>query len=277
MGFSSLDDWTNKITNNGKTTGITPFFKASAISMTIGKFADLSMWVGSQSTNSFAGTALAWTAANGSSSFGIKSGVDVFPETKHLTNLSGAGHSSFAPGWIFLSDMQGYYPGINNNTTSLQTFTGTPTIRGAAGNVQMYLVAVTGSNATSTATIKYTNQDGTSNRTATVTIPASNTLSTLMHSNLIIPLEGNDYGVQSVQSIQFSAAGTTGTSALVLHRVLAHLPLSTAGIASERDLFSQVPSLPRLYDGNCLNILYMAGGTVATNAILFGTFEAQWG
>jgi hypothetical protein len=55
------------------------------------------------------------------------------------------------------------------------------------------------------------------------------------------------------------------------------LPLTTAGVAGERDLVNQLPSMPRIIDGACLTWLYFSGAATAANSNFYGAVEFAWG
>jgi hypothetical protein len=57
------------------------------------------------------------------------------------------------------------------------------------------------------------------------------------------------------------------------------IPITTAFISAERDLLTQVPSLPRIYDGAVLSWLILPGGatTTASATLWQGALEFAWG
>jgi hypothetical protein len=71
-------------------------------------------------------------------------------------------------------------------------------------------------------------------------------------------LATGDNGIRSVQSITLSAASGTALTFydLILCKVIAQIPITTAGVAGERDLVNQLPSMPQIQDGACLGWLY---------------------
>ena len=54
------------------------------------------------------------------------------------------------------------------------------------------------------------------------------------------------------------------------------LPITTLGVASERDLVNQLPSMPRVYDGACLVWLMYSGAATVNNASIFGHVDFGW-
>ena len=289
MGFSSLDDLISEITagkfNRADFNKIT-----GAVAYTAGRWYDASALGGTPVANAWAGTSLAWTscnetAGNGTQIFGLPHGGAVSPDTKHGLNVSVVSAVATAvPGVLMLVDMQGYYPGINMNSSSAQNLTGTPSLRYANGaGVRPYLVIVTSSGATAhNVAISYTNQAGTSGRAlgATTSCTASAITPHITHAGTaannygpFLPLAGGDTGVQSVQSLTLSAASLAGTAALVLARPILSIPITTAGVAAERDLVNQLPSLPRIIDGACLTWLYFAGAATGASTNFYGAIE----
>ena len=192
------------------------------------------------------------------------------------------------PAQLMLVDLQGYYPGINMNVATSQTLVGTPTLRYANGaGVRAYLVTNTTTGATAhNLSVSYTNQAGTSGRTLPVAVSctASSIAPHISHSGTaannygpFLPLDSGDTGIRSVQSVQLSAASGAGTASLVLARPLLTLPLTAAGVASERDLLNQLPSLPKIEDGACLVWLYFSGAATAASTNFYGAIEVAWG
>jgi hypothetical protein len=293
MGFNSIDDLINEITTNGKTVR-TDFNKITGASAFVaGRWYDFSGLGGFPVANAFAGTSLAWTtcnetAGNGTQIFGLPHGGNVSLDTKHGINVSAISAVATAvPSQLMLIDLQGYWPGISNNTTSPQTLTGTPTLRYANGaGCRLFWVQTATNGATAqNISLSYTDQGGTGGNAlpVTVSMTASTIAGHISHSGTatnnygpFLPLASGDSGVQNVASVTFSAANT-GTGALCLGRPLLTLPLTTAGVAAERDLVNQLPSMPRIMDGACLVWLYFAGANTAASTNFYGSVDFAWG
>lgn len=293
MAFSSMDDLVAEISSGkftrwdwNKITGPSAF--------TAGRWYDFSGFNGNPVANAFAGTALAWTscnesAGNGTQVFGIPHGGNVSTDTKHVLNLAAVtAVATGVPGVLMLVDMQGYWPGISMNSAVAQTLTGTPTLRYANGaGCRLFGVVTTASGATAhNLALSYTNQAGTTGRALPVTVActASAIVSHVPHTGTaannygpFLPLASGDTGVQNVASVTFSAASGSGVMALCLARTLAMLPITTVGVAAERDLLNQLPSLPRVYDGACLSWLFFAGAAVGASSNFSGSIELGWG
>ena len=290
MGFNSYDDLVSELTA-GKTTGPVTWNKLVPAAHTIGRWYDFSSLAGTPIANAWAGTALNWvtctgSTGNGTQIFGLPMGSAVTPDTKHILNAM-ALTPGVVPGVLMLLDLQGYWPGITNNSLSAQTLVGTPTLRytnGAGCRLFAVQTATNGATAQNIA-ISYTDQDGNTGNALPVTVgmTASTIASHISHSGVaannygpFLPLASGDSGVRNVATVTMSAANT-GTFALCLARPLLTLPITTTGVAVERDLVNQLPSMPRIYDDACLTWLYFAGGTTASNTNFYGTVEAAWG
>jgi len=159
------------------------------------------------------------------------------------------------------------------------------------GGVRFYYVMdnalSNGANA-STIAIKYANQAGIESRNigATINNMASDVVAHLPHSGVgagkygpFIPLQAGDYGVRQIDQFQFSAAQATADGAVdvVVCRLIASIPLTTAFVAAERDLLNQIPSLPRIRDGACLMFLHHAGAVTASGTAFMGYIDFAWG
>jgi hypothetical protein len=294
MGFASIDDWISESTVNGKTTGPIMFNKITGASAyTAGRWYDMSSLNGFPVANAWAGTALAWTACtettgNGTQIFGLPHGGNVSTDTKHLMNLSAVtGVATGVPGYFLLVDLEGYWPGITNNSAVAQTLTGTPSPRYTNGaGLRLFAVqtAVAGATAQNIA-LSYTDQAGNTGNALPVTVAmtASAIAGHISHSGTaannygpFLPLASGDTGVRNVATVTMSAANT-GTFALCLARPLAYVPITTLGVAGERDLMNQLPSLPQVKDGACLVWMYFAGAATAASTNFFGSYQADWG
>jgi hypothetical protein len=287
-----MDDLVNEITS-GKFNRTDWNKITGAAAYTAGRWYDFSGLAGTPVANAFAGTALAWrtcdeTTGNGTQIFGLRHGGNVSPDTKHVLNVSAlTGVATGVPAQLMLCDLQGYWPGISNNSAVAQTLTGTPSLRYANGaGCRLFWVQTAANGATAqNIALSYSNTVPTSGRTlpVTVSMTASAIVPHISHSGTaannygpFLPLASGDTGVSNVASVTFSAANT-GTGALCLARPLLTLPLTTVGVAAERDLLNQLPSLPRVMDGACLTWLYFAGAATGASTNFYGAVEVGWG
>ena len=162
-----------------------------------------------------------------------------------------------------------------------------------AGN-KMYYVwdnQVTNGAQTANMDIRYTNSsaaEGTHNRAlgGTVTNMSGDVVAHIPHSGVgagkygpFLPLAGGDCGIQSVESISFSGAAATAESAVnvIVCKMIASIPITTAQVVCERDLMNQLPSLPRIRDGACLQLVHMAGMVTVQGTAFMGYLDFAWG
>lgn len=292
MAIQSIDQLVSAI-SAGQTTRYDWNKITGGSAYAAGRWYDGSMLNALPIANAWAGTALNWRACdestgNGTQIFGIPHGGNVSPLVKHLLNMNAWGTAATSvPGTLMLVDLQGYYPGISNNTTSAQTLVGTPTLRYTNGEgCRMYWVQTAAAGATAqNIALSYTDQAGNAGSAlgATVAMTASGIAGHISHAGTaannygpFLPLASGDTGVRSVQTVTFSAANT-GTGALCIARPLAQITLSVAGLMTEKDLLNQIPSLPIIKDGACLVWLYGAGAATAASTTLAGGIEVVWG
>jgi hypothetical protein len=264
-----------------------------AAAYTNGRSYDMTALNGHPVANAWAGTALNFrecdeATGNGTQIFGIRHGGDVAASIKHLLNMGaittvGGG----IPSTLLLVDIEGYWPGISNNTLSAQTLVGTPSLRATNGEgLRLYWVqtAAAGGTAQNLA-LSYTNQAGNTGNALPVTVAmtASAIVGHISHSGTaannytpFLPLASGDFGVRNVASVTFSAANT-GTGALVLAKPIMEIPLGIVSLYHNKDMLSQTPSLPVIPNGACLGFILIAGGGVAASTTFAGHVETVWG
>lgn len=188
-----------------------------------------------------------------------------------------------------------YDDAVANTTIDItSTGTGTHTItsyipRYTTGDgVQWFTTANTALGAgTPNVTCTYTDSAGNTGNTIPGTAPlskASAGIGTIDCSGTgagkygpFYPLAAGDRGVRSIQQLNLSATHTSGTLAWMLAKPLLTLPMTTVGVAAERDLLNQVPSLPQVQDGACLAWLMYAGAATPVNSGFYGHLDFAWG
>jgi hypothetical protein len=182
-------------------------------------------------------------------------------------------------GTLILWDRLLYYPGLSHAPATLTMTNGVALPRYTTGaGVYAFLEVTTtlGANA-HTCTLTYTDQSGNAGAsTGAQTIIVSSAAERIPHAFRYFPLASGDTGIRSVQSVVFAGAGATGTSALVLAKPLAVVPLGTASIASVQDLLRgpQI-ALPEINDDACLMWTWHAASAGTTPTIDGTIFTAE--
>lgn len=189
----------------------------------------------------------------------------------------------------------GTYVSWTDAGTGTHTMTVTPNRYADGAGLRAYVVCtVQSGNSASTPvmTMTYYNQTGAEKTMgATVNFTAGGTnipqVGKILHSGVaannygfFLPLAAGDTGIRGVKTFTLTTAYTsvtTMTVALVLCKPITSIPLIAQSVAAERNLMTQLPSLPRIYDNACLNILQFAGAATALNANINGYIETAWG
>lgn len=135
----------------------------------------------------------------------------------------------------------------------------------------------------------YTNAAGTASRAtpATPSPPIGKTGATNSHilysgatgtgkMGPFVPLQSGDAGVQSIQTIQNSTSYVSGEYSVALCKPIFTLPMTTLGVAAEREFVSQLPSFPRVYDGAALYWLLYSGAATPANSAFYGHVDFGW-
>ena len=296
-GFSSQDDMVNEISTNGKfyrTDWQKSTFATTA--HTAGLWYSLMRGGGNPAADTILGTGtnLAFQALSDAvaTASGIPHGGNVGGGTGFKVLLNAAAQTAAAttaPCVLMLVDLLGFYPITSVTTTGAQTLNNTVTLpryTDGAG-VQAFLTPSTVMGAaTPNITLNYTNSAGTAGKATPATLPIGNTaaaVTSIVHSGTgtgkygpFIPLAAGDAGIRSVQSINLSASYVSGVLNLVLCKPIMTLPITTLGVTAERDLVNQFASMPRIYDGACLNWLMLAGAATPVASPLSGHLEFGW-
>ena len=171
-------------------------------------------------------------------------------------------------------------------TTTVTTFL--PRSTTGAG-VQCFITPTTVMGSpTPTMRLTYQDSDGNNTNITPGTLPLGRTLAPvgmIAYSGTgsgkygpFMPLAAGDKGIRAAQQLNISATWTSGALSWVLCKPLATLPMTTLGVASERDFMNQLPSLPRVEDGACLAwLLYNGGGGTPVSTPFNGAIDFGWG
>lgn len=172
---------------------------------------------------------------------------------------------------VILYDRLVHSDSLSGTSTSSQTV-GTPSLTrftsGAGVGIWIEWYTATGSTGV-TATVKYTNQAGTSGQSTTVAFPAS----PLAGSMIPVPLASGDSGVQAVASVQLSATtGTAGSFGITLCQRIVTVPLPLANLGVSYDYAGL--GLPDIAPAACLTYKVLCT-TTSTGQIISGLTIVQ--
>lgn len=93
-----------------------------------------------------------------------------------------------------------------------------------------------------------------------------------------MPLQAGDTGIAQVNNFDLSVSYVSGEVSIGLVRPLITMPMTTIGVASEREFMTQVAGgMPRVYDGAALYWLIYHGANTPTNSAFFGHLDFIWG
>jgi hypothetical protein len=133
----------------------------------------------------------------------------------------------------------------------------------------------------------YTNAAQTASRATPTVLPVGKTAATSCHIlytgntgtgkyTYATPLQSGDTGIAQIDSITNSSTYTSGMYSVAMYKELARLPLTTTGVAAERNFRFEVPSMPRIYDGAALYWIYISSTTTPANAAFSGHIDVVW-
>jgi hypothetical protein len=142
--------------------------------------------------------------------------------------------------------------------------------------------------ATPNLSLGYTNSAQTTSRATPTVLPVGKTAasnSLILYTgatgvgkyNYTMPLQSGDAGIAEIATIQNSTSYVSGEYSVALIKEIARVPLSTLGLASERNLLTELPSLPIIYDGAALYWILGSGLATPTNSAISGHCDFVWG
>lgn len=212
----------------------------------------------------------------GSLSLGLStpSGTDI----KYLLTVGFTSASTL--NMLILADILVAAANINANSNTSQTVNTTALTRytgpAAAGNLLTFEVTTALGTTASNLTVTYTNSGGTNTRsTGAQAMTTSAIVGRLQPTTTgpFTPLQADDFGVQSVQSVIFSAAMGAGVLNLYIYRPLHFLPGVGANVYVERDSTVQIDGLTELVKGSDSEIGFLTF-FVLPNGTSTGNFTA---
>lgn len=141
--------------------------------------------------------------------------------------------------------------------------------------------------ATPNLSLGYTNSAQTASRNTPTVLPVGKTAASNSHIlytgatgtgkyNFTVPLQAGDAGVSEINTIQNSTSYVSGEYCVALIKVIGRFPLSTLGLASERNFQFEFPSLPRIYDSAALYFLWGSGVATPANSAFTGGLNFIW-
>ena len=140
--------------------------------------------------------------------------------------------------------------------------------------------------ATPNLSLGYTNSAQTGSRATPTVLPVGKTAasnSLILYTgtgagkyNYQMPLQSGDAGIAEINTIQNSTSYVSGEYSVALVKEIARVPITTLGVAAERDLVNQLPSLPRIYDGAALYWIIGSSTTTPASANFSGHITTVW-
>lgn len=132
--------------------------------------------------------------------------------------------------------------------------------------------------------LNYTNSAQVASRATPTVLPVGKTAATNSHIlytgatgagkyNYAVPRASGDSGIASIEGIRNSSTYTSGMYSVALYKELARFPVTTLGVAAERDFLNQLPSLPRVYDGAALYFVIGSGAATPANSAFSGNLD----
>lgn len=141
--------------------------------------------------------------------------------------------------------------------------------------------------ATPNLSLGYTNSNQTGSRATPTVLPVGKTAASNSHIlytgatgagkyNYAVPRQSGDAGIAQIDTIQNSSSYVSGTYCVALYKEIARFPVTTLGVAAERDFLNQLPSLPRIYDGAALYFVIGSGAATPANSAFSGNLDFIW-
>lgn len=159
---------------------------------------------------------------------------------------------------------------------------------GAGLNAIFFNPAATAMGAgTPSLSLNYTNSAQVAARATPTVLPVGKTAASNSHIlytgatgagkyNFAVPRASGDSGIASIEGIRNSTSYVSGSYTVALYKELARFPITTLGVAAERDFLNQLPSLPRIYDGAALYFLVGSGAATPANSAFSGHLDFIW-
>lgn len=251
MAITSLDGLLAGIQNGERI-----FYSKANLTTTAGQWA--SFWT----AGGLPGAGAAPGSTSGSAPTAATAGALPFTNAagSDLQYLAHVSLGSTQTGCLVLYDRLVHTSELNGTVTTAQTVNSAALTRNTSGEgVELWLEQYSNVGTTTrTATVSYTNQAGTSGRTASTAsfVGSSNFTTRMIH----VPLQTGDTGIQSVQSVTLSGTtGTAGNFGVTLLKRICDFPISALATGIARNAFDL--GMPEIPDDACLAVMGIAAGT----------------
>jgi len=291
-GWSTVADMVSELEITGK-LGEINFHRVTAFNTAsqVGYAIELLQGTGQPTGVTFSGTAGVATSMTNSTTGALPINGNVSTDNRFLIDFQMTTPSTGTPFVAYLCDFLIYYPNLNINATPT-TLDNTVTLpRYTNGIGVQAIVTVTTTLATTTPTLTFTYTDSANNSTtgaitavATANANRPSTLWTVNQggtgANLgpFIPMGSTGQGIKHLDSYTIASGTSTGAVTALLVKPLMAIPVTTTGVAQEKDMVFQFPSFPKIVDGACLGIILVSsGGSFNTNDIFKGRIRYGWG
>lgn len=262
------------------------FNKNITATMSVGVSQDLSGLPGNPVAQYYLGAAGTSTGLYRSTDWGLNHGQNVDTK-KYLHTVLLNTVTAMTPITVRILDYLMFYPFIGMDT-GLQNLTNNLTLPRyeASEGVQMMLVEQNPYTGSAQVQIGYTNQDGVSGRLTPIirlnTATAIGTIATSERRALgvtgdFVALQQGDYGVQSVETIEF-ITGDTGVCAVVLVKPIVTLQIFETTAPCLYDLWFEMGVLPEIRNDAYLNLVVKPSANLAgaTTNTIFGEITTIW-
>ncbi len=281
-GWTNFSDFIQEVTTNGKYK-YAPFFKIAPSAIGANRWTECYTWAGVPGAGAQSGAAGTGVQIKQSvQGAGIDIGANVSPDIRSLLTLQAWTTSFMYPATAILVDFLAYYPSlvVTGAPTTLTTVA-LPRYQDGVGVQAIIAVQTALGAATPALTLTCTyNDDASAAASAALTSPLNSAPVSQMFSRLgtpFAPLPTGKTGIKTINSYTIDSGGTTGTVCAFLVKPLSSIPILSYSTPYERDLMTQLPSLPRIYDDAHLGWILLTGGGISANDWLGGFAGMGWG
>lgn len=272
--IASLDALINNLTGGGAVAPDHEWFYISdriqaAASSTLATFVAgryTSLWRHNKTNGANGGTAPAAASAAACTLATVGAMPFTNPTGGRQKFLLGMESGIAAAGALICYDRLMHFGGVSASVATTTTVTGGSVTRytGAEADGNQIWLEYNGTvNAVAThaVTVSYTNQAGVAGRTTPAALIGT---SHPIMGMLPVPLQDGDTGVQSIQSVTVTVAGTAGATfgAMIVRPLLSCISAGVAGGAI-RDAISGLPAMPEVKTDACLAFMFFSNNTVA--------------